>query len=165
MRTLPISFILMLLPALAGCVSKSETFAGHSSQEVWTALAAVAKTPDYRDPDPTQRWTVRENDVWVDEAGHRIEILRRLERDLHNPASKPRHEDREWKLQITLASGDPPKAEFKARGWVIPAHVWDEADRYFNQVWDLLGGRPMEAKEGDNASTQPAASSSAAQGK
>src|SRR6185503_1538792 len=93
---------LVALSGLSGCVSKSETFSGQTADQVWTALTAVAKTPDYRDPDPTERWTVRENNVWIDDESHRIEILRRLERDLHNPASRPRHEEREWKLQITL---------------------------------------------------------------
>lgn len=141
---------------IGGCASQSETFTGKNPEQVWTALVAVAKTPDYRDPDPAKRWTVRENNVWVDDAEHRIEIQRKLERDLHNPASNPRHEDREWKIQVTMKPSDPPKAEFMVRNISVPAHEWDEAARYFNQVWEVLGGKPAAVKEQEAAAARPA---------
>jgi hypothetical protein len=153
--SLRIVFLGFLGLALGGCVSRSETFTGQQPEQVWTALVAVARTPNYGDPDPTERWTVRENDVWVDDAGRRIEIFRRLERDLHNPASRPRHEEREWKIQVTMQDTHPPKAKLTARQLNVPAHTWKEAERYFDQVWDVLGGKPEEVKEAELAATRP----------
>ncbi|MCI0365319.1 MAG: hypothetical protein L0219_15730 [Phycisphaerales bacterium] len=132
------------LLALPGCgTTVRQTFDGRDPDQVWTAMIAVARTPDYSAPDDyTQRWTVRENQVWVDQANQRIEIFRRLERMLHRPRSQPLHEEREWKLQATLEERDPPTVRFTSRQLGVPAHAWDEAERYFDEVWKVLGGKP-----------------------
>lgn len=137
--------ILMVCFSLSGCTSVRETFHNRFPDQVWTAMIAVARTPDYSSPDDyTQRWTVRENQVWIDEANQRIEIFRRLERTLHRPRSKPLHEEREWKFQATLEERDPPTVRFRARQIGVPSHAWDEAQRFFDEVWKVLGGRPTD---------------------
>ncbi len=138
---------LFLTLFLIGCSTNRQTFEGHDADQVWTAMVAVAKTPDYTTGDPTDRWTVRENEVWVDQAENRIEIFRRVERILYRPASNPLHEDREWKLQVVLEKRDPPTVVFKARNLGVPSHAWDEADRYFAEVRDLLSGGSPKAEE------------------
>jgi len=133
---------MLLLGALAGCTTTREVFPDQSADQVWTALVAAAKSPDYGDSDAQRRWTVRQNDVWVDDENNRIEIYRKLERDLHMPASPPLHENREWKFQVALEQRDPPTVRFTSRQVGVPAHVWDESERYFAEVWKFLNGNP-----------------------
>ena len=135
--------IALWLP-LAGCVTKSHTFQGHDADSVWTAMLAVASTPNYKIGPPAERWTVRENRVWSDQEQGRIEIFRRLERILYQPASRPRYEDRQWKFQVVMEGRDPPTVSFSSREMGIPSRAWDEADRFFNEVWDVLGGKDVE---------------------
>ena len=144
-RAKPLALLVIcVLSILSGCTSVRETFAGHDPDQVWTALKAVASAPDYGKGDPTDRWTVRENQVWVDEQGSRIEVYRRLERELHMPGSTPQHQEREWKLRVRMIERDPPTVEFTSRQWGVPAHTWDEGARYFDEVWQLLGGPKLD---------------------
>lgn len=136
-RSLPI----LLIVLLCGCTTTRHAFEGYEAEEVWTAMVAVANTPNYNLGDPADRWTVRENQVWVDEERNRIEILRRVERVLYRPASRPEHQDREWKIQILLEEHDPPTVSFRARNVGVPSHAWDEAERYFAEMRDLLAGQ------------------------
>lgn len=138
--------LLIVLPLLlTGCVTKTHTFEGHDADSVWTAMLVVAKSPDYSAGPPADRWTMRENRVWANEEQNRIEIFRRLERILYQPASSPRYENREWKFQVTLEERDPPKVSFSSREVGIPSHAWEEADRFFDEVWELLGGKPVDS--------------------
>jgi hypothetical protein len=137
------SVSLCCLLALAGCTATRETYTGQSAERVWTAMVAVANTPDYASsPDITERWTVRQNSVFVDEDQSRIEILRTLERYLHQPAQPVLHENQEWRFQIVMEQSDPPVVKFTSRSAGVPAHAWNEADRYFAQVWEVLGETP-----------------------
>src|SRR5688572_25508895 len=91
------SFIIITIAiaclACTGCTVQRMTFPNHDPDEVWTAMVAVAQTPDYNHPDYTKRWTVRVNEVWVNPERSQIEIYRRLERVLHRPGSQPLHEE------------------------------------------------------------------------
>lgn len=136
------SFPILCLVLLAGCTTNRQTFEGQDADELWTAMVAVAKTPNYSHGEPRDRWTMRENQVWVDEEANRIEVFRRLERVLYRPASKPLHQDREWKFQVMLERRDPPVVMFKSRNAGVPSHAWDEADRFFAEVRDVLAGAP-----------------------
>ncbi len=129
---------------LSGCTTVHREFAGLPSDQVWTALVAVAESPNYDD------WTVTENDVWVDETARRIEIYRRLRRVIHQPASKTRRENREWRFQVIF---EPPLATFTSRGMGVPSHAQDEADRYFEDVLDILGGMPPQDEAPSTASS------------
>ena len=141
-----IRFLLLALTVfLAGCsVTKTHSFDGHDADSVWTAMLVVAKSPAYNTGDPADRWNVRENRVWADEEQNRIEIFRRLDRILYQPASKPRYEDREWRFQVALEQRDPPTVSFSSREVGLPSHAWEEADRFFDEVWDMLGGKRIE---------------------
>lgn len=119
-------------------------FEGHSEDQVWSAMVAAARTPEYED------WKVRENEVFVDEQGRRLEVYRVLKRLYVTPFSEPRKEDREWRIQIVLAQsgdGDAPAVDFTARQLAVPAHVWNEADVYFAQVRSLLGAPAAPAPQ------------------
>jgi hypothetical protein len=131
---------LLAIAPFAGCTTRRETFAGHQPDQVWTAMVAAAQTPDYSSGTYADRWTLRENNVWVNQEDQRIEIERQLERELHQPGAQPMHEKRQWKFRVTLQQTDPPTVAFVSRELGVPAHAWDEAERYFADVWQLLGG-------------------------
>jgi len=148
----PVPFALagiVAVTALGGCTTRTQVFEGYNDDQLWTAMVATARSPDYDD------WKVSENEVFVDDASRRIEIYRRLKRTLVSPYSDPRKEDTEWKFQIVLARDEElgePMVDFTARQIKVPAHVWREADRYFLQMRTLLG--PMAAKPVAEASQE-----------
>jgi hypothetical protein len=148
------TLILMALAlVLAGCgVKQRAIMPGRDPDQVWNAMVAVAQDPDYSSsPDPTMRWTVRKNEVWVDRDASRIEIYRRLERELHQPLQQPQHETRDWKIAVFLEKRDPPTILFQTRNSGVAAHAWDEADRYFDEVQQFLGPPPAESASPDTA--------------
>ncbi|MDY7107418.1 MAG: hypothetical protein SYC29_02160 [Planctomycetota bacterium] len=138
--------LLAAVTALTGCTTIVETFPDEDPGHVWTALKAVAETPDYSSDDPAERWFVKENHVYVDEENARIEIYRELDRVLHRARTNPIREQRTWKFQIIYEpQPDPPTAIFTSRRLGVPMQAADEAERYFADVWELLGGRgPIE---------------------
>ncbi len=140
---IPLTLLLLTL-SLAGCgVKQRAIMPGRDPDQVWNAMVAVAQTPDYSSsPDPAMRWTVRENDVWIDSDASRIEIYRRVERELRQPLEQPRRETRDWKIAVLLEKRDPPTILFQTRNSGVAAHAWDEAERYFNEVAQFLGPPP-----------------------
>ena len=141
MRSAPRSLAVALVTglALAGCASVKHSFDDQDAEHVWKAMVAVAEQPRYDD------WTVVANDVWVNEADRRIEIHRRLDRQVHLPPAEPRREQRTWQLEVRLLGTDPPEATFASRGASVPTQLQAEASRYFDDVLDLLGGLPGES--------------------
>jgi hypothetical protein len=152
MRTSPIlpSLSLAAIVAFAGvgCTTRSQVFEGYSEDQLWTAMVATARSPVYDD------WKVSDNEVYIDEDTRRIEVFRVLKRTLVSPYSEPRRESEEWKFQIVLARDEElgePLIDFTARQIDVPAHVWDEAERYFMQMRTLLG--PVKTPATEPAST------------
>lgn len=146
-----------LLVSMTGCTTRSATFEGYADDQVWSAMVAAARTPEYDD------WKVQDNEVMVDESGKRLEIYRYLKRLYVTPFADPQKEQEEWRLQIVLsrdASLDAPTVDFTARQVSVPAHVWREADRYFAQVRTLLG--PPTAKDAAKDAAEDAANDAAA---
>jgi hypothetical protein len=149
----PIPFALAGIVAvcnLGGCTTRTQVFEGYNDDQLWTAMVATARSPDYDD------WKVSENEVYIDDASRRIEIYRRLKRTFVSPYAEPRREDAEWKFQIVLARDeelDEPTVDFTARQIKVPAHVWREADRYFMQMRTLLG--PMQPKQAPAPAAEP----------
>ena len=124
------------LVTAAGCTSRSQVFDGYNDDQLWTAMVATARSPSYDD------WKISDNAVFIDEAARRLEIHRVLKRTYVTPWSDPRRETEEWRFQIVLGSDselDQPMVCFTARQIAVPAHVWNEADRYFSQMRTLLG--------------------------
>lgn len=122
--------------AATGCTTQTQTFEGYSDEQVWSAMVAAARSPEYDD------WKIAENEMFVDEEGRRLEVYRVVRRLYVTPHSEPLKESREWRMQMVLAHDDEagaPVVDFTARQITVPAHVWAEADRYFNQVRSLLG--------------------------
>jgi len=122
----------------AGCSTQREVFTDRPADEVWIAMKAVAETPDYASGDSDDRWTIRQNNIWINDETKRIEIARELERIYHQPGSTPHQENRAWKFTVRLESTDPPTAAITSRGMGVPAHAWEEADRFFDEVWEVL---------------------------
>lgn len=122
--------------AFAACATSTESFPGKSRDQVWTAMVSAARSPTY------SNWHVVENDVWPYEKDGRIEVWRLLRRYLDKQNQWPRLEDAEWQFAITLEDTDPPSVHFKIRSMCVPSHGWEQRDRYFEQVWELLGGKP-----------------------
>ncbi len=137
--TCALGIVLVWGLAQAGCASVKHTFDDQHAEHVWKAMVAVARQPRYDD------WTVVANDVWVDEADRRIEIHRRLDRQVSLPPAKPRREKRTWKFEVRLLGTDPPEATFASRGVGVPSRFQAEASRYFDDVGDLLSGLPGES--------------------
>jgi hypothetical protein len=126
---------------VAGCATYKHEFDGQPIGQVWSSMVAAARTPSYDGPSPSQRWTVIDNEVWVDEDLRRIEIYRRLARRLYQGA-QPLDENRVWNFRVSLIDEDPPTVKFVGRGLYIYAHVDAEAQRYFTDMNDLLSIEP-----------------------
>lgn len=137
------SLLLVIGVLLTGCATYEQEFTGQTEGQVWSSMLAVAQTPNYDDPDPANRWTVVENEVWSDESQRRIEIYRKLERRLYQEPGQSIDQKREWRFQVNLLEpetpSDPPTARFVGRGPYIYGHVEREAKRYFGDVNELLG--------------------------
>ncbi len=121
---------------LGGCVTRTQPLSGYSSDEVWIAMQAVADSPSYDD------WHIVQNDVYANDDTRSIEIYRELKRVYVSPTSDPQKQERDWRFQILLLEDTETRLfsiDFTARQLAVPAHVWDEADRYFAQVNALLG--------------------------
>ena len=122
---------------LGGCTSVKQTFPDHDADGVWNAMVVAAEQPHYGG------WTLRDNDVMVDDAGRRIEIDRRIERTLHPPEAEPEAQKQRWRFTVRLVKTDPPTAKFIIRTLALPVNVRAEARRYFDAVENLLGGREI----------------------
>lgn len=116
-------------------------------------MVKAAEQPEYED------WHVIENDVWADEKSGRIEIWRVLRRYKDPPGQWSRLEDQEWKFAILMTPPEeathPVEASFDVRSWCIPSHSWMEGERYFDQVWRFLGGRPTAVPAERSSATPP----------
>ena len=121
-----------------GCASHVHVFEQRELEPLWTAMKTVADQPRYDD------WTIPNggNQVWIDEEHRRIEIYRKLQRVTHQPGKIPHVDERTWRIQVYMTKLDPPTAKFVSRDLVVPAWAWEEADRYFTDVEDLLGPLP-----------------------
>ena len=117
-------------------MTRTQPLSGYSSDEVWIAMQAVADSPSYDD------WHIVQNDVYANDDTRSIEIYRELKRVYVSPTSDPQKQERDWRFQILLLEDTETQLfsiDFTARQLAVPAHVWDEADRYFAQVNALLG--------------------------
>jgi hypothetical protein len=141
--------------ALGGCHNQREVFEGRPSDQVWTAMVKAAEQPEYND------WHVIENDVWADEKSGRIEIWRLLRRYKDPGGQWARLEDQEWKFAVEMTPTEPAEASFVVRSLCIPSHSWMEADRYFDQVWRFLGGKPTAGDAPSPKESTPKAQPSA----
>jgi len=151
MKAIALLFLATVLSVIAGCTTVRASFPGHDPSHVMTTMLAVARTPSYEDPDPSKRWFVKENQVWVDSATNRIEIYREVRRVLHRPGAKPVREDWTWKFQIVLDPEEPPTAVFVSRGFGLPTRAAAEGRRFFADVTALLGGDRPAGEPGDPA--------------
>jgi len=61
--------------AASGCTSRSATFEGYGEDQVWSAMVAAARSPEYDD------WKVRDNEVYIDESGRRLEVYAHVWRE------------------------------------------------------------------------------------
>ncbi len=139
---LPLIAALLLL--LGGCSAHRQTFAGHDSNEVWTAMLAVAEVPDY-----TGDWHVTDNIVTSDRSAGRIDVNRDLRRSVREADGSWRTEQRTWQFRYELLPGTPPTVTMIARNPAIPMHVLSEANRFFTDVGAVLAGvpRPVPADQ------------------
>lgn len=146
MRT--ILLLAMAIPFLTACgvTERRQITSGRDADQVWAAMKAVAQTPDYyaQSDDISERWVVRDNNVAYDDDVRRMEVFRRLERELHKPLSPVMQEQREWKFEIALEENEAalPVMRFRTRNTGVPAHAWDEANWFFDEVEAFLGVAP-----------------------
>ncbi len=139
--------------SFGGCKSvETQSYVDRDAGQVWTAMKAVAETPSFYDD-----WVVTANDVAVYEVDYRIEVHRELMRDMVIPGGGgPQRESREMDQTITLVVGDDdddidngpqPIIKFVSKRATVPVRAKNEADLFFADVWELLGGRPAPLDE------------------
>ena len=88
---------------VTGCTTKSATFPDRSPEQVWTALVTVSEQPEYR------QWVLIENNVWVDANYDRVEVHRRLRRDIHRAESPVVRENETLEMQFVLERTEPQR--------------------------------------------------------
>ncbi len=145
-----VAILALAVLAAAGCRVQERAYPGHAPAAVWTAVRAVAETPEYATVDPTDRWNVDRNEVLLDEAAGRLEIHRVLSRTHLRTRGDRFVEHRRWKLGVTVSpmgaavatdvAAAPTGAivRLASRGPAIPMQVHLEAERFFDQVSELL---------------------------
>ncbi len=102
-------------------------------------MVAAAKAPEYNAIDPKKRWIVLANTVEVRSETGIILIRRKLARSIKLPRQVEQTDERDWFFTIQLLPGQLPKATFDTVGQtLVPARVQDEAQRYFEQVDELV---------------------------
>lgn len=138
----PLVLMTGLAVAGAGCTVERHTFPGQEPEVLWTAMVAVADTPDYGADEPDRRWSVKENVAHADPDDRRIEIYREIVRHSDLTTVRPKKERRTFRFQVELEEFDPPTVAFRSRGTGVPRHAQEEADRYFADVAGLVGDRP-----------------------
>lgn len=141
-RAVMMLIAVLIVSFFGGCTTMERSFPDHSQDQVWSAMVAVAERPVYAD------WKVLENNVYANQEAKRIEVSRVVHRQLYLPGSgnNPRYERRDWKFTITLMPIEPPTIHFLSRGWAVPMHAREEAERYLNDVKDVLSGGKVAAE-------------------
>ncbi|MBC8200606.1 MAG: hypothetical protein H8E86_01070 [Planctomycetes bacterium] len=131
--------ILICCLLLAGCTTPQHAWPNQNRDVVWTAMVAAAKAPEYNAIDPKKRWIVLANTVEVRSETGIILIRRKLARSIKLPRQVEQTDERDWFFTIQLLPGQLPKATFDTVGQtLVPARVQDEAQRYFEQVDELV---------------------------
>ena len=124
--------LLGLTASLAGCTTKSAVFPDHTPRQVWTALITACEQPKFDD------WFVSENNVWVDANFDRIEVQRRLKRDLHRHGSPTIREDELYEMQFILERTEPPVVTGTVRNSVIRAKGLEAIEHVFQETRQVL---------------------------
>lgn len=135
--SMPLLLLALFAPLVvtaAGCTTYRESYTGLDSQRVWGAMVATAESPEYSD------WFIIENEVAINEADARIDVYRRIRRDVRVPMGGTQRQERTLKHQIRLFEEDGhPLIEFYGRSGGVPANEQSESFRYFDQVWAAMG--------------------------
>lgn len=135
-RSLLFSILAGLVVVLTtGCTTQSAAFPGRSPEQVWTALVTVSEEPQY------DNWVLIENNVWVDSNYDRVEIYRRLRREVHRIESPTIREDELLELQFVLERTEPPVVTgvvrnpmVRGKGLLALEHIFGEMRKVLNPV-------------------------------
>ena len=138
MKSIILYFLAIIL--LSSCSASSKTWKGYSSDEIWTAMIAVAKSPDYSADNPRNRWHVLENVVQINTEDSEIKIHRILRRSIKLAMQSVQVDNREMILKISLENNEFPEVKFEElSSQIIPARALNESHLFFNQLDELLG--------------------------
>jgi hypothetical protein len=139
---------LLFLLLAGGCGAHTKIYRGVPAATVWAAAQAASESPDYDADDLARRWNVDRNSVLVVEDESQMHVFRELSRLQMRPRGDRFVERRTWKLGISLGTdGSDPTLTVVSRGAAWPAHVQEEAERYFAQVDELLDPSAASAPE------------------
>ncbi len=142
---------LLLAVACTGCTSGTRVFPDHDAGVVWTAMVAVADTPDYgADDDP---WIVKENRAYTRPDERRIEIYREVVRHSDLEKVNPFVDRRAFRFQVLLEETNPPTVSIISRGTGFPRHAEEEVRRYLDDVSVIVGDRSRGPLPEGGAST------------
>jgi|TARA_B100000315_G_scaffold209660_1_gene205543 site-specific DNA-cytosine methylase len=129
----------LTLLCLASCSTPQQSWPNQSKEVVWTAMVAVANSPDYGAPDPRKRWIVVKNKVDANSQTGKILVNRTIARSLQLPLQIEQNEERSWLFDIQLLPNQIPTVTFDTvKQPMVPAQVHDEANRYFEQINELI---------------------------
>ena len=132
-------YLCIVLICLGGCSAPERTWTGHKRDVVWTAMLAVAQSPEYGHQNSKQRWQVLENDVNQDSSSGIIKVRRTIRRAFRLPRQEVQHDFRELIFQVVLLPKEPPATVFEELSFqYVPVRSTEEAARFFNQMDRLL---------------------------
>ena len=129
----------IILICLVGCSTPERSWAAHSRDVVWTAMLAVAQSPEYDHQNAIQRWHVLENDVNQDSNAGIIKVRRTIRRAIRLPRQEVQRDFREIIFQVVLLPKEPQVTVFEALSFqYVPVRSVEESTRFFNQMEELL---------------------------
>lgn len=140
----------LCVAVIAGCSTYRREYPAHSPEQVWTAAMSVAQSPDYEGD-----WHVAENHVWIEDDWARMEIEREIRRLTHEPYTESMPEKRRWQFRVTMEGGDPVVLTFANRNPSIPGWTVREAQRFFDDVNEMLMAVPAAGVGEDDLPPMP----------
>ncbi len=132
--------VIFIFTMLFGCTTNLQrTYPKTNRSLLWTAMVAVAESPEYQAENVLKRWIVVENNVNANASLGIIEVRRILARSLQLPLQEVQNDRRNILFTVYLLPGELPTLKFVSLGsQMIPARGVNESERYFTAVEEML---------------------------
>ena len=135
-----IRLLALMASFLVGCSSVTQRSYPHVDQShLWTAMIAIANTPEYGSDDFRKRWIVLENEVDLKPNQGQIDVRRIIHRSYQLPRQKVQRDQRDILFSVYLLPTNPLTIEFINHSTkFFPVRGETEATRYFSSVEAML---------------------------
>ena len=132
--------VIFIFTMFFGCTTNLQrTYPKTNRSLLWTAMVAVAESPEYQAENVLNRWIVVENNVNANASLGIIEVRRILARSLQLPLQEVQNDRRNILFTVYLLPGELPTLKFVSLGsQMIPARGVNESERYFTAVEEML---------------------------